>query len=558
MSSLPALPSGPDSVHGTVLNRATREPIARALVHTPDNRFAAMTNDRGQFEFKFPPQDKTQPPAINSIRSLEEMRTVEEWFSRNYRPDRILAQKPGFLADPMGVSISGTDGEHVEVEILLEPEAHIIGRVQLPDSDSTDRIRLQLYRQEFEEGHERWVQASTFTTWANGDFRFYDLAAGTYKLVTLEQTERDPASFNPSDQLFGYPPSFFGNTHDFASATPIHLASGETFQANISLTRQEYFPVKIRVANAPAAGAPIVEVYPQGKAGPGFSLGYDASEQQVRGSLPNGNFTVRVATQIQESSSGLLNFSVRGGPVENQSVILLPNASLTVNVRKEFSEVPSGGNAEPQGDDDAHAVANGWVNVVLTPVEQFGMQRGANSQPTTEGSFATLAIYNVASGSYWLRIESANGYAASAVWGGTDVLRHPLTVSSDGSSVPIELTLSNDGAEVSGAVQSQQSTNSSSSKGAAIVPSQAYIYFVPVSDSSGQFRETQTTPDGQFKQTQIPPGTYRVLAFDHQKGELGSANGEILRRYESAGIVIQLSPNQNLELSSPLALEREP
>ena len=39
------------TVHGRVLNRVTKEPIARALV-TMGDEYATMTDDRGQFEMK--------------------------------------------------------------------------------------------------------------------------------------------------------------------------------------------------------------------------------------------------------------------------------------------------------------------------------------------------------------------------------------------------------------------------------------------------------------------------------------------------------------------------
>jgi hypothetical protein len=50
------IPAGPDSVRGTVINSKTHEPIARAVVYSHDNRYATLTDDRGHFEFKFPPQ----------------------------------------------------------------------------------------------------------------------------------------------------------------------------------------------------------------------------------------------------------------------------------------------------------------------------------------------------------------------------------------------------------------------------------------------------------------------------------------------------------------------
>jgi hypothetical protein len=42
------------SLRGTVINSVTREAVARALVTTADNRFAAFTDDQGRFEFQLP------------------------------------------------------------------------------------------------------------------------------------------------------------------------------------------------------------------------------------------------------------------------------------------------------------------------------------------------------------------------------------------------------------------------------------------------------------------------------------------------------------------------
>jgi len=63
----------------------------------------------------------------------------------------------------------------------LEPEALIVGHVQLPGVDNTDRIQVQLYRQDFAMGHERWVEAGDLRL-GERRVRFSELAAGTYKL----------------------------------------------------------------------------------------------------------------------------------------------------------------------------------------------------------------------------------------------------------------------------------------------------------------------------------------------------------------------------------------
>jgi hypothetical protein len=81
---------------------------------------------------------------------------------------------------------------------------------------------------------------------------------------------------------------------------------------------------------------------------------------------------------------------------------------------------------------------------------------------------------------------------------------------------------------------------------------------VPLGDTSGPVRQSQVSNNGAFEEKQIAPGTYRLLAFDHLNKEIGSANSELLRKYESKGIVVELSASQTLRLSSPLTMLSEP
>jgi len=43
-----------DAIRGVVINSVTHDPIERALVFSPDNRFATLTSREGRFEFRFP------------------------------------------------------------------------------------------------------------------------------------------------------------------------------------------------------------------------------------------------------------------------------------------------------------------------------------------------------------------------------------------------------------------------------------------------------------------------------------------------------------------------
>ncbi len=551
------LPAGPDSVHGTVINARTREPIARAVVYSPDNRYATLTDDRGHFEFKFPPQEKVAPPVPASSTDAQGNRKVQEWYQRNTRPNTFFARRPGFLPNQNGSSIQETGSSRAEIVIPLEPEGLIVGHLQLPGVDNTDRIQLQLYRQNFEEGRERWVQASQFTTWATGEFRFAELEAGTYKLLTQERIERDPAFFNLGDQLYGFPPVFYPNGNDFSAAAPIKLAAGATFQANLAVARREYYPVKIGVANLPAGAFPMVEVYPQGHPGPGYSLGSDPAEQVVRGTLPTGNYTLKVFAPGETGSSGSMNFSVRGGPLEGPVVSLYPNVSLNVNITREFG---------PDASADQGAIAgrrlemNGpgrYVSIVFRPVEQFGMEPTVMSQQEPDQPESGITLKNVAAGTYWMQISTNDCYPASATWGGGDVLHRPITIGTAGGGSPIEVTLRNDGAEVMGKVEFPERAGLQKANAAGPILPPAFVYFVPVSENAGQMRQTQVW-NGIIDERQIAPGAYRILAFDRANIEIGNGNPEAMRKYESKGVVVELSASQTLRLSSPLTPVSEP
>ncbi|HXC46721.1 MAG TPA: hypothetical protein VNU20_00420 [Candidatus Sulfotelmatobacter sp.] len=540
-----------------MINGKTHEPIARVLVYSPDNRYATLTDDRGHFEFRFPPPEKSAPPVPTSDTDAEGMRKVQQWYARNTRPNTFFARRPGFLPNMNGTSVLQDGSGRAEIVITLEPEALIVGHVRLPGVDNTDRIQMQLYRQDFEQGHERWTQAGNFTTWATGEFRFSELAPGTYKLFTLERTERDPTFFNPGDQLYGFPPVFYPNGNDFSAAAAIKLATGATFQANLAVARREYYPVEIGVTNLPVGTYPAVEVYPQGHAGPGYSLGYDAAEQVVRGTLPTGNYTLKVFVQGETGSSGSVNFSVRGGPLEGPVVSLYPNVSLGVNITREFG---------PDASADGGAIAgrglevNGsgnFVSIVLRPVEQFGIEPTVMSQQEPNQPESGITLKNVAAGTYWMQISASNCYPASATWGGGDVLHRPITIGISGGGSPIEVTLRNDGAEVMGKVEFPERTGLQKPNEAAAVLPQAFVYFLPVSESAGQLRQTQVW-NGIIDERQIAPGAYRILAFDQANPEIGNGNPDLLRKYESKGVVVELSASQTLRLSSPLALVSEP
>lgn len=530
----------PTSIRGQVLSSVTHEPISRALVISPDQRYAMFTDDRGRFEFKFPPlvpepkEELTPSPGANVFRPRQ-LRMIQ-----NARPTFFYARKPGFLqnnSNPARLTANQT-----EMVIYLEPESLIVGNVNLPGSEGDIRIQVVLYRREIREGQEHWQQAKTFGTWADGEFRFSDLQAGTYKVGTEEQLDRNPTVYAPGGPLFGFAPIFYPGVTDFASAIPIQLAAGATVQVSLAPVRHEYHSVKIPVANAGDGRSMNVNVYPLGRPGPGYSLGYDSGEQIIQGALPDGNYTVQVSAQGPSGATGLLNFSVQGGPREGApSINLIPNPSVAVTVREEFKSGQSVFAEYPgaSGDGTSNPPRQRQVNVqvVLQSLEEFGFAGTFISEPAQGTQEHALIIQNIQPGRYRLHVQSGVGYAASVRYGQTNLLRQPLVVGFGGSGQLLEITLRDDGASVDGKIDEAV---------------QAQVYFLPLDEDSGEFRAVGAGPDGAFGLSQLPPGTYRVLAFDSWQSDLPYNDAETMRKFESKGQVIHLEAGQNEHLKLKL------
>jgi hypothetical protein len=567
-----------DTIRGVVINSVTQEPIGRALVYSPDNRFATMTNSEGGFEFDLAKAANSENKDENSKSASAggSASTCGAQGCTNYTPANgggyriatLIARKPGFLNDQRPTQNSLQDTTK-EVTISLTPEALVLGRVVLPTSEPSDTIQLELYRRQVQEGRAHWVLAGSASTKSNGEFRFADLAAGSYKLLTRELMDRDPRIFDPRGQLYGYPPIYFPNATDFGAAQIIQLTAGQIFQADISLVRHPYYQVKVPVANG--ANLHGVVVSPQGHRGPGFALAYNDQDQMIEGLMPNGNYTLEASSFGPIAASGVSVISVKGSAVDGPRMTLVPNGSINVDVKEEFTS-----NEDANQSDSNFTISdNGgtrsfraggprrYLNIRLEPADDFGQERTIGPRPPTGPDDDSLVIEGVQPGRYWVRADTSRGFVAAVTSGTTDLQHHPLIVGPGGSSPPIEITMRNDAAELDGVIEGAPAqldgspalttrTGTVSADGAL-----AHVYCIPLPDSAGEFKEIWVPTEGKFGPQPIPPGTYRVLAFDQPQPELEYRDPEAMRAYDAKGLLVRLVAGQKEHLQVPLISKSE-
>lgn len=548
-----AAPDDSGSIHGVVTNSITHEPIERALVSSPDNRFATLTNSEGRFEFALAKGDPADGGAS--------------------RPYALTARKPGFLSDPNQPSYNLQNDASFDkskaLTLTLTPEAVLAGTVTLPTSEAPDSITLELFRRQVQDGRAHWVHAGNSRTMSDGEFRFADLQGGTYKLLTSELLDTDPLNYDPvlsargdasggRGPLFGYPPVYYQSASDFESAAIIQLAAGQTQTVNLSLVKQAYYRVKVPVivpgSDQTEYGLQVT-VYAHGHKGPGFSLGHNPLHHAIEGMLPNGTYTVE-ATIFQPngaSMTGMQTITIKGGPIDGPMMVLAPNGLIAVNVKEEFTA------ADQRQVDTVSGQVRSWVlkgprsylNVTLETADDFGTGRNVSLRNPTGPGDESLVIEGASAGSYWVKVYSSRGYAASVRSGNLDLLHQPLVIGAGGAAPPIEITMRDDAAEISGAVEGITSPAQGPGSGGT-GQSRVHVDCIPLADSSGYFVDLGVQPDGSFDFSGLPPGAYRLLAFDGAPMEFEYRNPEAMQAYDAKGLVVRLAGGQKERVTLPM------
>jgi hypothetical protein len=540
LASAQANQDQPDTINlvrGHVLNSVTKAPVSRALVIADGNQYATFTDDQGRFEFHI--HELSQPNNVPQAGMMIMERS-------------LTARKPGYLdAQRMATAMflpGSANSESKDLALYLVPESRIVGHVEIPGSEGDVRIICQLYRRNVADGNEKWSPAGTFRTWSNGEFRFSDLEAGTYKLITQEQMDRDSMIPVPGRPLFGYPPMYYPNTTDFSAATPILVKPGETVELNLTVARHPYYPVRIAVTNAPDIRRINLTVSPMGHHGPGWSLGYNPMDGSIEGLLPDGNYTVELESFGDNPSAGIVNFAVRGRPLQGATLNVVPLAPIPVNVHEEFQSNQNGPRNEFHSSSD--------FQVRLTPLEELASSPDHFAQPLQGSEDHALIFKDVPPGRYRIHVISAGGYASSIDYGGVDLLKQPLVVGLGGAGPPIEITLRNDGAEINGTVQQSANTESDTTQqNGSTAP--RYVYLLSLETLPGQTWASTTWNGSSFHFEQIPPGDYLLLAFEAEQVDLHPNNADKLEALESKGQIIHLEVGQKANVSLKLIPEND-
>jgi hypothetical protein len=284
-------------------------------------------------------------------------------------------------------------------------------------------------------------------------------------------------------------------------------------------------------------------VYAHGHKGPGFSLGYNNRDHAIEGMLPDGTYTIEASSSGPNRVTGLETLTVKstsgdGRTIEGPRMTLMPNVSIPVNVKEEFT---------PADRDDRNAASKkprAYLSVTLESADDFGVGRDVPLQNPTGPGDESLVIEGAPPGRYWVRVQSSRGYPALIRSGNLDLQHQPLVVGAGGGASPLEITMRDDTAEISGTVEGITPPAPGPASAPSAGQTRGHVYCIPLADSSGRFTEIWVRPDGSFVSQGLAPGTYRVLAFDQLQRELEYRNPEAMQVYDSKGQVVRVVGGQ--------------
>lgn len=421
-------------LRGRVINSATGEPVARALVQVPaGGQKAQFTGADGTFVFT------GLPPG-------------------NYWPS---ARKPGFFDDselerPVPTPLGSL--EQIEPIILkLIPEATIFGEVKDENGMPLEGVTVRAQQWQVPNGDRELVSVGNAKTDDQGNFRLAELRPGRYYLSCPSTNN---GGWSTTDQLTskkqeeqGYGAQFYPGVPDLESATFIEVQAGAQVHIVQTLSPQRLFQVAgvLRGADS-ASGLSLTLTNSVGDmVQKRVRLDPKTGQFQISG-VPRGAYlleaTANRGQRLRNTASGLLQIADEDRPrltasvplrvasdVSGLVVVLGSGISVDVHVRDEVSDLGGPSVLHPvslQMKPQAFPRGPSWITVPRAPDDRRTPARFEGLAP------GVYAVSGTPHGAW---------YIASMRCGSADLLRDDLTLST-GTPPPIEVVLRNDGAQL--------------------------------------------------------------------------------------------------------------
>jgi hypothetical protein len=477
-------------VEGSVINSLNGEAVGKAMVilraHDQDHSlsYADETDSNGHFSI-----DNVEPGEY-----------------------AVVAERAGFSQRSVGATgapppdIKVEAGQQIkDVKVRLTPLGVIAGRVLDADGDPVPGARVTALRYAYSAGKKELNNVEQVQTGDTGDFRLFGLGSGTFYL----KATRTRQSFNGPPESVS---TFYPNTADQGHAAPIELRAGAHLEGfDIRLQSTGVYSIRFEFAQ----GHP-----PEGGFG-AFLSGEQGSRQGrvvnfsdtglVFVDVPPGSYEAVVTVSNEEKRSyaiqhvEVVNADVDGGPLT-----FVPAVEVTGSVRVEggafsgFEKLRINLQAEL-----------GNLNVELKPDRSF-------------------LIKGAAPRVYQLAVARTPGVYLKSIRAGDKQLAD-RRVDLSSKMEPLTIVLGADVGEVDGTVQN--------ATGDPVARARVNVIAYGDHANRGDLNRFGFTDEkGEFKIKDMPPGDYKVFAWEDVP--VGAPQDPEFRKpFEKQAAAIRLQPN---------------
>lgn len=506
---------------GTVVNSVTGAPVPYALVQAEQN--AKLADQNGNFRF-----ENLASTSVN-----------------------VQAHKPGFFQpQELGQVHSNTtvtlSDRPTDVTVPLIPEAVITGRVTDPEGEPLANLPVRLRFGQIVNGRRIWQQQGHRQTDDDGNFRIAELRPGVYyvevgpnfraRLMNQQKTE--------SNNFEVIPAEFYPGVREMSGASPVQLTAGQHVVLDLPMKRVPAFHLSGVVSGSSNSGG--LTLLDQDGDNVSIGIRFDGRTGRFNAfPVPTGSY--RLHFNGRDGDGQQLFADVPINVTEDIPELRIP-VQRTVNIPVEFEAEFTNQTSQPGGiisSGSAPQTYYGQVRLLsrTSSNRQFMANRRGPGDASTSG--AGEEIMGVEPGTYDVEIDT-NGasYVASATYAGIDLLRQPLVIAPGSDPQPIHVVLRDDGASVSGTVQSADNNKS------------ALVLMMPEGGTSSAPRQVYVDSSGSFHAQGMAPGSYEILAFDRLDG-LEYRNQEILNAYLSHAAQVTLTAGEQTRVTLDLILTKQ-
>ncbi|MEO8027454.1 MAG: carboxypeptidase regulatory-like domain-containing protein [Bryobacteraceae bacterium] len=509
-------------VEGTVVNAITNAPLARAMVMLqPMSRSGGssgpmiLADGFGQMV----PQDTPMSGATGADGKF----VIENVPEGKYAPLAARATfLKGYYAGP-GVrgSIEIAAGASVkDITIKLTPQSVISGRVVDADGEPIQNVMIAAARYNYTNGQRNLMPFGTAQSNDLGEYRISSLQPGKYFLAAVPGLRSTTAG--PSGSREAIPLTYYPNAFEITGATQVMVdPGGDVHGMDFRLTRQPAVIVSGKVAGLPEGAMPSANLVPDQSLG---MLGRMVPHLipvrngtfAIPGVLP-GSYELQIDMRTSKSPIplyGRLHVEVGKEDVKGLNIAVEPGAVVTGSLRVEGGEL---------------RIPVSAIQIMLRRPD------GVIVQPATPEKDLTFQISSVPPGKYSPQLFTPEGFYIKSIK--VDDRQSEEVDAIPQAHIKVDIVLAAGGGVVTGTVEGPDGKPAAGAfvtthwaDGATSRPDREKI---AISDAKGA-----------FKLQNLPPGTYRVFAWDDGRtGEWRSA--ELRKEFEGKSATVKLTETGN-------------